>query len=366
MSDRISEFSAALFPFSLGSDNHSGVHPRILQSLAAVNMGCTPSYGTDPVTERAAQVFSELFGADVDTHFCFNGTAANVLSLSPLVRPYHSVLVSDHAHLQLDECAAPERNLGVKLIPVPTKVGGGAKLRSEDLERFIIRGGDQHYAQVKALSITQPTELGAVYSPGEIAELSAFARRHGLWFHIDGARFINAAAAQADSLEAAKARLRAFTAGVDVLSFGGTKNGLMFGEAVIFLSERAREAARDFPYLRKQLMQLPSKTRFVSAQFIAMLEGGLWFEMARNACARAQQLRHGLAKCPGVRFTQPTDANAVFAIFDRDLEKRLRAKTFFYVWDEHTRECRLMTSWQTTTEAIDDFLLTARSSGGTL
>lgn len=348
------------FPFSLGSDNHAGVHPRILASLATVNDGFAPSYGTDLVCTEAENAFRALFGSKTEVHFCFNGTAANVLSLSLLVRPHHTILMSNHAHLFVDECGAGERLLGAKLIAIPTQDADGAKLSPAALEPYVIRRGDQHFSQVAAVSITQPTELGTLYSKDELQAIVAYCRQNNLWLHMDGARFILAAAGSARSLEEAKQRLRDLTDGVDVLSFGGTKNGLLFGEAVVFLSDRAREANRDFRYSRKQLMQLPSKTRFIAAQFLELVGTSLWFEIASHSCQLARRLREGLTGLPGVEITQPSQANAVFAIFPRELEKRLRDAAFFYVWNEHTRECRLMTSWQTSTKDVDDFIAIAR------
>lgn len=345
------ELAASEFKFGLGSDNHSATHPRILKALEAVNTGFAASYGTDIVTDEAVRVFREHFGADIDVHFCFNGTAANVLSLAPLVNSYHAVICSDVAHIHVDECAAPEALLGTKLIPIRTQDG---KITPAAIEEHLIRRGDQHFAQAKLVSITQPTEFGTLYSREELAALSAFCAKNELWLHIDGARFINAATALGLTLKEA-------AEGADVLSFGGTKNGLMFGEAVLFLSKRAREKSKDFPFVRKQLMQLPSKTRFIAAQFVELLGTDLWKEISSHAIARARELRRGLEEIKGVTFTQPTDANAVFAIFDRDLEKRIKKFAFFYVWNEHTRECRLMTSWSTRVADIAAVLQTAAS-----
>ncbi|MDX9730912.1 MAG: beta-eliminating lyase-related protein [Bdellovibrionales bacterium] len=371
MNDRLDSpflrsLSENVFPFGLGSDNHSGAHPRFLAALAAVNSGFAPSYGTDPVTEEAVKVFREHFGSETHVHFCFNGTAANVLSLAPLLRPHHTVLCSEFAHIHVDECSAPERLLGLKLhaISLPK---GATKLTPELLRPYLIRKGDQHFSQVKAISITQPTEYGTVYSPDELAHLVQFCREHDLWLHIDGARLVNAAV----SINLSLAEV---TKGADVVSFGGTKNGLVFGEAVLFLSAKAREHAKDFAYIRKQLMQLPSKTRFISAQFVEFLGTPLWKEIAEHACARAKELRSGLEKLPAplVSFTHPTEANAVFAIFDRRLEKTLKKNAFFYVWNEATREVRLMTSWNTPPAAIESFIACAQefkkqaSTGGDL
>lgn len=334
------------FPFSLGSDNHTAVHPRILSAIADVNSGCAPSYGTDSVTTAAVQIFKRHFGEHIDVHFCFNGTAANVLALAPLFKPHHSILASEHAHINVDECSAPERHLGLKIISIRNTNG---KLTPELLEPHLVHRGDQHFAQVRGVSITQPTELGTLYSLDEMAAISSFCKKHGLWLHVDGARLANAAERLGVSFDK-------LTQGIDALSFGGTKNGLLFGEAVLFLSDSARRAAIDFPFIRKQLMQLPSKTRFVAAQFAEYLGTDLWLEIAKNACDRANELSLGLSRDPRIKITQVVQSNAVFAIIDRPLMKRLRDAAFFYVWDERTNECRLMTSWSTDTQQIEEFL----------
>jgi threonine aldolase len=349
------ELSSQQFPFGLGSDNHSGTHPRILKTLERVNSGFAPSYGTDVVTEHAVRVFKSHFGPDIDVHFCFNGTAANVLALAPLVRSFQAVVCSDVAHVNVDECGAPEKHLGAKLIPIPTKDG---KLTPESIEPFLIRRGDQHFSQISAVSTTQPTEFVTVNTKTQITPPSQFFKKNDLWLHIDGARFINSAAALACTLREA-------ADGADVLSFGGTKNGLMFGEAVLFLSQRARLSAKDFPFVRKQLMQLPSKTRFIAAQFIELLETDLWKEIAMNSIARASELRRGLENNRLVKITQKTEANAVFAIFERGLEKAIKKSAFFYVWNEETRECRLMTSWSTTSADISRVLKIANEYAST-
>jgi threonine aldolase len=328
-----------------GSDNHSGVHPRIMKAIEKANVEHAPSYGTDEITIEAVQLFKKLFSAEAETFFVFNGTAANVLSLSALVRPHHSVLVSQQAHLTNDECNAPERHLGVKLINVPTKDG---KLRPDDLRPYLVRRGDQHAAQVKAISITQPTEVGTVYSLEEIRALGEFAKREKLFFHMDGARLVNAA-------ESLKCTFREMTldCGVDVLSFGGTKNGLMFGEAVVFLNPALSEG---FKFVRKQLMQLPSKTRFVAAQFLEFLGTDLWRENAHHANQMAKLLSEGLNKSPLAKLTQETQANGVFVQLPKNLVSKLREVAFFYVWDERTFECRLMTTWDTSPDEIQRFL----------
>lgn len=347
------------FPFGLGSDNHSGAHPRILKAIESVNRGFAPSYGTDIVTDEAIRIFRSHFGAQTEVHFCFNGTAANVLALAPLVQSFNSIVCSEMAHINVDECAAGEKLLGTKLITIPTP---DAKITPAMIEPHLIRRGDQHFAQVKAVSITQPTELGTMYSREEIAALVKFCAKHDLWLHVDGARFINSATKMSCSLREA-------CEGVDALSFGGTKNGLLFGEAVLFLSDKARKASRDFPYIRKQFMQLPSKTRYISAQFVELLGTDLWKEISRHSLDRAEELRQGLEKirtesanaANQIRITQRSLSNVVFVIFDRAIEKAVKKSAFFYVWDEETRECRLMTSWNTTKADISSLLELIRS-----
>ena len=328
-----------------GSDNHSGAHPRILAAIARANEGHMPSYGTDPVSERAEKVLAAHFGPGTRAYFVFNGTAANVLALASSLRPYQAVICSANAHINRDECAAPERMAGVKLLPVSSKDG---KLRPDDVRRQLVRGGDQHYAQPAMVSITQPLESGAVYALSEISALAEVCREAGLLLHMDGARLVNAAASLGVSL-------RALTrdCGVDVLSLGGTKNGLLFGEAVLFFHP---ELGRDFKYIRKQLGQLPSKTRFIGAQFEEFLGTDLWLQNARHANSMARRLADGLKQRSFVRITHAVETNAVFARIPRPLVAPLRKRFFFYVWDELTFECRLMCTWDTKAEDVDGFL----------
>jgi threonine aldolase len=347
------------FPFGLGSDNHSGVHPRIMAALQSVNLGFAPSYGSDLVSERAQEIFRNHFGKQAQTYFCFNGTAANVLAISALIEPFESVICSSHAHIAVDECGAPERILGCKLHVLPATTDG--KITAKQISTLLIRRGDQHFSQAKVVSITQPTEVGTVYSKSELFEISTFCQENGLFLHVDGARLVNAAISTGQSLAEV-------CHGADIVSFGGTKNGLLFGEGVIILSDRARKRANAFPYVRKQLMQLPSKTRFISAQFCEFLGTDLWKEIAGHSITMAQHLRRGLVEAKNlgakIEFTQETQSNGVFAIFSRDLEKALKESAFFYIWNEETREARLMTSWNTATADLDKFIETAKSHGG--
>lgn len=327
-----------------GSDNHAGVHPRILASLAEANQGHAPSYGTDEWTAKALLKFQEHFGSQAQVFFVFNGTAANVTALRALAKPYQSVFCTDVSHINVDECGAPEFLAGCKLIPLPSVDG---KLTVSELEKAFVRRGDQHYSQTQILSLTQPTEVGTVYSLEELKSLIRWAQERQLKVHIDGARLANAAAALQISFKELTTDL-----GVDVVSFGGTKNGLMMGEAVIFLN---KELARDFKYIRKQSGQLPSKSRFIACQFLSYFQNDLWRDIANHSLQMAQVLHAAVCKIPGVEVTQKPQSNAVFAKIPGAWVKPLREKYFFYVWNETTFECRWMTSWDTERSDIEGF-----------
>jgi threonine aldolase len=326
------------------SDNNAGIHPTILEAIAKANAGHAVAYGSDPWTDRAVAAFRAQFGDRVEVHFVFNGTGANVLGLGALLRPYHAILCAETAHINVDECGAPEKLTGCKLVDIPTPDG---KLTPALVEPRIRGLGDQHHVQPRVLSISQSTELGTVYTPGEIRALADLAHRHGMYLHMDGARISNAAAALG-------LPLRALTTdcGVDVLSFGGTKIGLMMGEAVIVFDPKL---APDFKFLRKQGMQLASKMRFVAAQFEALLTDDLWLQSARHANAMAALLAQEVSSLPRVRLTRPTQANGVFAILPPEVIPRMQEHAFFYVWDESTHEVRWMTSFDTTEEDVRGF-----------
>lgn len=334
------------FSFSpgFGSDNHSGIHPRILESLSSLNHGHAHSYGGDEVSLLAEREFRRHFGEDIDVHYVFNGTAANVLCLRSLVDSYHAILCSDQAHLHLDECAAPEYFIGCKLILLPSHDG---KISPVDVREAMKRLGDQHHAQPRALSLTQPTELGTVYSIDELHALMAVAREFDLRVHIDGARLPNAAVHLGVPLAALTTDL-----GIDALSFGGTKNGLLAGEAVILFGRSRRP---DFKFLRKQAMQLPSKMRFVSGQFLTYLETGLWQEIARHSTQMARSLAQGLQDFPEIKICHPVQSNAVFVQIPKPWTHPLRDEAFFYVWDETHWIMRWMTSFDTTPEQLHRF-----------
>jgi threonine aldolase len=328
-----------------GSDNHSGVHPQLLKAILDANQNHAPSYGTDDISLEAEKVFKYYFGPESEVHFVFNGTAANVLSLKAMIQSYESVLVTNCSHLNVDECGAPEFFTGGKLIPLPSE---GGKLKLYDLEKALIRKGDQHFSQVKAISITQPTEYGTCYCMDELKQISEFAKKNNLYLHIDGARFCN-------SLFHLNCDLKDFfkKIPVDVISFGGTKNGFLFGEAIVILNPKLNQ---NFKFIRKQAAQLPSKTRFVAAQFLTFLKNDLWKVIATNQCQKAQTLHQELLKIPQLEVTQACQSNAVFVKIPKELVKDLRKHTFFYVWDEHTFECRLMTSWDTEESDIHEFV----------
>lgn len=345
---------------TFASDNNAGIHPRVLAAIRAANVGHARAYGDDALTEAATACFRQHLGDDVAVFFVFGGTAANVLGLTAVTERFHAVICSEVAHINVDECGAPERFTGCKLLPVPAPAG---KLTVEALVARIIRVGDQHHVQPKVVSITQSTEYGTVYTPEEIRALSECAHAHGLLVHMDGARLANAAATLGLPLRSITRDI-----GIDVLSFGGTKNGLMGAEAIIFFDA---SYARDFKFIRKQGMQLASKMRFLAAQFVALFADDLWLRNARHANAMAQRLAEGVRPIAGVRITQPVEANAVFAIVPPSSIAPLQEARFFYVWDERRSEVRWMTSFDTTEADVDDFVsrvgaaaaLSARSGG---
>jgi threonine aldolase len=333
-----------------GSDNHSGVHPEMLKAINSCNQGHAPSYGTDEWTARAEKLFQQEFGEQAQVYFVFNGTAANVLSLKAMVQSHHAILASHHSHLNQDECGAPEFFTGAKLRIVPSPNG---KMSLEDLKAMLIRKGDQHFSQVKAISLTQPTELGTCYSLSEIREICAWAKSENIFVHMDGARLANAVTFLNTTFKAMTTDL-----GVDVVSFGGTKNGLMMGEAVVILNPKLSE---EFKFLRKQSAQLLSKTRFIASQFEAYLKNQTWKQISEHACKMAQHLHAELSQVSGIEITEKCESNAVFARIPKPWIKTLRETSFFYVWDEKTFECRLMTSWDTSKDDIDNFVTKAKA-----
>ena len=331
-------------PRGFASDNNAGAHPAVIEAVASANVGHAPAYGGDRWTAHAVQLVKQEFGPDASMHLVYGGTGANVVSLSALLAPWQAVICPAGAHINVDECGAPERFTGCKLLPVATRDG---KLRPEDLAPALAVLGNQHSAQPAVVSISEATELGTVYTPAEVRALADAAHAGGLSLHMDGARLANAAVSVGTSLAALTA-----DAGVDILSFGGTKNGLLGAEAVISFSGRAS----DLIFLRKQAAQLSSKMRFLAAQFIALLESGLWKRNATNANAMAQRLAAGLTRFSRIRISQPVEANAVFAEMPREWIRPLQERSPFYVWNEATNEVRWMCSWDTTAEDVDGFL----------
>lgn len=323
------------------SDNNSGAHPEVLQALARANEGHVLAYGDDPFTQAATARLQEVLGPGAEVFFVFNGTAANVLCLKALTRPYDAVLCAAGAHIDVDECAAPERFLGGKLIPIPTPDG---KLTPDLVAPHVKGVGVQHHAQPRVVSITQSTEVGTVYNPGEIKALADWCHARGMRLHVDGARVANAAAALGVGLRGLTREC-----GVDALSLGGTKNGLLYGEAVVLFDPALAEG---FRFHRKQAMQLASKMRFVAAQFGALFEDGLWLRNARHANAMARLLADEAAKVPGVRLSRRPEANAVFARLPPASIPKVQAEWPFYVWDEATHEVRWVCSFDTTEDDV--------------
>ncbi len=329
---------------SFASDNNAGVHPAMLRAIAAANHGHTVGYGDDPYTQAALHKCRQHFGRDAEAFFVFNGTAANCLSLQSLTEPYHAVICTEAAHIHNDECGAPERFTGCKLVPVQTADG---KLTVESVDSAFHGIGDQHHVQPHVISITQATELGTVYKPDEIRALARFAHARGMFLHMDGARIANAAAALGQTLRQATRDL-----GVDVLSFGGTKNGAMAAEAVILFNP---QLGRNFPFLRKQAMQLASKMRFVSAQIDALLSHDLWRKNATHSNRMARLLEKEIRKIPGVRIVYEVEANGVFAQIPRRAIAKIQQRYFFYIWNEEQSVVRWMCSFDTMPDDVKEF-----------
>jgi threonine aldolase len=329
---------------SFASDNYAGAHPEIIDAIVAANGGHQISYGEDAYTERLHEVFAEQFGAGVEVYPVFNGTGANVTALQSMLPRWGAVVASSTAHINTDENGAPERVGGLKLLTVETPDG---KLTPELIDKQAWGWGDEHRAQPLAVSITQSTELGTVYTAEEIRAICDHAHERGMLVHVDGSRLANAAASL-------NLPLRAFTtdAGVDILSFGGTKNGLLLGEAVVVLNP---DAVKNILFLRKMSMQLSSKMRFISVQFEALLSGDLWLRSAGHANAMARRLEAAVRNVEGVTVVRPVQANAVFALLPREVSERLQKSYRFYFWNEHTGEVRWMAAFDTTEADIDAF-----------
>jgi threonine aldolase len=329
---------------SFASDNNAVVHPEVLEAIRKANEGHAVGYGDDPHTDAALAKFREEFGADVAVFFVFNGTAANVLSLQALTRPYHAVLCPELSHIYTDECGAPERFTGCKLVPLPAP---GGKLTVETVTQAYHGIGDQHHVQPRVISITQATEMGTVYKATEVETLARFAHERKMFLHMDGARISNAVAGQQLTLGQATRDL-----GVDVLSFGGTKNGLMGVEAVVFFRP---ELAEEFMFVRKQGMQLASKMRYLSAQMGALLTNDLWRRNAEHANGMARLLEREVRKIPRARVVYPVEANGVFVQIPHGAIKKIQSRYFFYVWSEEEAVVRWMCSFDTTEEDVLEF-----------
>ncbi|MDO5524030.1 MAG: beta-eliminating lyase-related protein [Bacteroidia bacterium] len=330
---------------SFGSDNNSGVHPRLLQALLDANRNHAIGYGDDDWTREAEHAVKQLVGAeDIAPCFVFNGTGANVIALQACTLPFHSVICASTAHIAVDECGAPTKFTGCMLKEIATPDG---KLTPELVRPQLHGFGVEHHSQPKVIAISQTTEMGTAYTPGEIKALADLAHRHGMYLFIDGTRMANACAFLNHSVKELTV-----DCGVDIFTFGGTKNGLMMGEALIPLR---KELAENIKYYRKQVTQLYSKMRFVSAQFIPYFNEEIWLDNARKSNAQAQKLAEEIRKA-GIEITQKVQSNAVFFILSEEKTTKLRERYFFYDWDEARNERRLVCSWDTTDEDIRGFV----------
>lgn len=327
------------------SDNNAGVHPDILKEVFAANQGHVKGYGADKYTEEAVSLLREHLGSQAELYFVFTGTAANVLGLTGVMRSWNAVITASTAHLETDECGAPEKFVGCKILTVDTPDG---KITPGLIEKHMHGFDFEHHSQPKVVSITQTTEMGTLYTAAEISEIADYTHSKGLLLHMDGARLANAAVALNQPF-------RAFTAdaGVDVLSFGGTKNGMMFGEAICFLKPGL---SADFKYIRKQGMQLASKMRFISAQYIGYFKNDLWKKCAEHSNAMAKTFAEKLRDIKGIKITQKVESNGIFVIMPKPIAEKITSQYFFYPWNEQLSEYRLMTSWDTTEEDIDNFI----------
>jgi threonine aldolase len=336
-----------------GSDNHAGAHPAILEALGEASRGGKViAYGDDPWTTRAAARLADAFGA-AGVFFVFNGTAANVLGISLMLRPYEGVICAEGAHLNVDEAGAAERIIGCKLLTVPAADG---KLTPELASTRLGGRGDEHRVQPRSVAITQATEVGTCYTIGELRRLGEFCRDNGLLLYMDGARLANAAAFLGCSLADLSAH-------ADVLSFGGTKNGAMGAEALIVMNPSLTTTVR---FQRKQQMQLASKMRFLAAQFNALLDEDLWLHNARHANAMARRLADGAGGVPGVRLRQPVESNGVFAELEPTLIEPLQREWDFHVWDSGEHVVRWMAAFDTTEDEVDEFVSAVRALAGAL
>lgn len=327
------------------SDNNAGVHPEIIAEINRVNKGHTIGYGDDKFTLEAEELFRIIFGPETEVYFVFTGTAANVLGLTAMTNTWNSVITASTAHIEQDECGAPEKYSGCKVLTCET---GDGKLTVDHIRKHLHGFDFEHHSQPKVVSITQATEMGTIYTPDEVRIIADFVHSFDMLLHMDGARIANAAAAM-------DIPFRDFTtdAGVDVLSFGGTKNGMMYGEAICFLRPGLSD---NFRYIRKQGMQLASKMRYISAQFIAYFRNDLWLKNARHANKMAGLLEEEIRKLNGITITQPVHSNEIFVTMPPEIAEEIRKKYFFYLRNEESFEYRLMTSWDTEEADIDGFI----------
>lgn len=333
---------------SFASDNYSGIHPEILEAIQHANTQHEVSYGEDSFTAAANKKFEELFG-ELKVHYAFNGTGANVIAIKCCVLPFEAVLCAETAHINADECGAPTQNTGCSLITIPSKDG---KLTPQLIAPYMKRKGNVHNTQPKLISISQSTELGTIYSLQELRELCDFAHANDLYVHLDGARIANAVARLGVTMKEATV-----DCGIDIMSFGGTKNGMMIGEAILIFDERLK---RNSDFYQKQTAQLFSKNRFIAAQFSALLNKDLWLQMASHSNAMASLLASRISELAAVEITQKVESNAVFAIIPRHAIAALQEKYRFYVWDEETTELRWMCSFDTTENEVNDFVETLK------
>lgn len=337
--------SSSELPISFASDNTSGVHEKVLEAIVRVNKGGVTGYGDDIYTKEAKAAFQRVFGKETGVHFVANGTAANVLGFASVSTWYNSIIASKVAHVNVDEGGAPERVFGLKTVPISTLDG---KIRAEQLLEHTLRFGDIHHSQPRVVSITQPTEFGTIYELSEIEEISKVCRKAGLLLHMDGARISNACAALNVGLKEATRDV-----GVDFMSFGGTKNGIMMGDAVLFFTPGLDS---HFGHIQKQAMAMISKNRFIAAQMNALLENELWLENARHANQMTAMLAKALESFPRIVFTHKTQANAIFATMPREYIDFMQQRFYFYVWDETTCQVRLMCSFNTEPDHVHAFI----------
>lgn len=330
---------------SFGSDNHSGVHPEIMEAIVKANNEFAVAYGDDEYSQKVLREVEVLLGGECEAMFVINGTGANILSLSNLAHSSDAVLCPATAHINCDECGAPEKIIGCKLIALEHKDG---KVSPETVKKHLHGFGEQHHSQPNVLSISQPTELGTLYTAEEIKALADLMHENGGYLHIDGSRISNAAAALGIPVKAFTA-----DADADALSFGGTKNGLLMGEIVVLFKRAATNRAL---FLRKQMTQLYSKARFMAAQFERYFKDDMYLKMASHSNEMAKYLESKLIEIPDVKISRPVETNAVFAYISKELYEKLSEKHMFYIWDEETMEVRWMCSFETKKENIDEFI----------